>query len=1059
MAILGTPLLTGEQGEVSITRRQPRALLYRLGAAAGPLAREQLAFLLWPDLSTATARRNLVVALNQLRSALPSGVIITTGDTVSLDWGLVWCDAREFGQFSGTSGTVDLIHLERTVALYRGPFVEGFVLPDAPEFDAWLTAERAAWERRYLQALAALVEHATSEGRYRIAIDAARRYLLTDPFAEALHRCLIGLLAAVDDRTAALRQFEWCAEQLEYELGVEPAPETVAAYEAVREGRQLLPPRAERPEPAAPVARDRAASELSYAAKLPVPTTPLFGRAGETAALAQLLHDPPIRLLTVAGMGGSGKTRLALHVAEACRVTFADGVHFVALAPLRDPAQFMAVIAQACGVRDGVEAGGSLREYLRDKRLLLVLDNFEHLVPASPAIADLLAWAPHVKVLVTSRTALNVQGEHVFALPPLPLPPLDPLPPIDELAEQPALALLLERARAAGAPMELSADNAASLAAICIRLDGLPLAIELAAARLRLLAPHTLLRRLDQRLALLTGGPRDLPERQQTLRATIDWSYRLLDVAEQLLLERLAVFAGSWSVEAAEHICVAAGELSVSVLDGIQALLDQHLLQRSTGAGGDMQFSMLETIREYATERLHAGRAAEVTEHAHARYMCDLAGRGATGLRGTEASTSLPDRPGASTSLPDRPGASTSPPERAGQRLWLARLADEYPNLLAAIEWSDHAGEYELGLRLTAALREFWRIRGMFDVGRRLLERALQAGADTGISTARAAALHAAADLVLIQGDYPAARAYADAGAEQWRYLGDEAQLARILMLASSAAAFSGDTQAGIATQADAEVLAERTGDSEALLLIHYSKARDALHRGDAHAAREWYARALAEARRMGNGWWIGGLQSELAPVSLALGDVETARDQITESIALASSLGDRYATALAINNLGEAARMQGEYREAATCYAESLRRFQDLGDRSETPRLLHNLGYVALWEDDPERAGQLFGDSIERFRAQRSERGVAEALAGLAAVAAVQGRWQHAARLWGQAEALREAAGAAPWPADQLELRRYVALARAAADAATFDAAWQAGRELSLDAVLVLAD
>lgn len=233
MALLGTPLLTAEQGNVAIARRQPRALLYRLGAAAEPLAREHLAFLLWPDMPTTAARRNLVVALNQLRSALPPGVIVTTGDTVAIDWNRVWCDARAFGQLPAAAGTADLAHLQQTVALHRGPFVDGFVLPDSPEFDEWLTVERAAWERRLLQALAALVEHATSEGEYGAAIDAAVRSLRTDPLAEPIHRRLIALLAATGDRSAALRQFQRCAEQLERELGIEPAPETVAVYEGV----------------------------------------------------------------------------------------------------------------------------------------------------------------------------------------------------------------------------------------------------------------------------------------------------------------------------------------------------------------------------------------------------------------------------------------------------------------------------------------------------------------------------------------------------------------------------------------------------------------------------------------------------------------------------------------------------------------------------------------------------------------------------------------------------------------------------------------------------------
>src|SRR5262245_10850197 len=610
-----------------MARRQARALLYRIAAAAQPVPREQLAFLLWPDIPNAAARRNLTVLLNQIRRALPSSdLLVTVSDAIGLDHEATETDTATLAvlipQAIG-AGRLDL--LADALRRYRGPFLDGFALPDSAEFEAWASQERPIWERRYLDALAVLVEGYAGAGAYQAAVDAAQRYLATDELAEDMHRRLIELYGAAGDRVAAMRQFERCVVVLERELGVDPLPETRAAYEAVRDGRlggketrrqgdkesegQKLSPSPRLP--------------LSPSPPLPAPPNPLIGRADEVAAACAMLQLADVRILTLCGPGGSGKTRLALQVAWEVREQFADGVVFVPLAPIHDANQIVDAIAQACGLHatGAVALGDELRSYLREKQLLLVLDNFEHLLSAAVTVADLSAAAPGLRILATSRSVLNLSGERILPVLPLPLPDLAQLPPPPNLAAQPAVALLLARARAHTPAFQLNAANAADLAAICAHLDGLPLAIELAAARLKALSPQALLKRLDHRLSVLDRGPRDLPDRQRTLRAAIEWSYRLLDLYVQRLFEQLAVFAGGWTLEAAEAICGGwrtedggwdGAEPSPIpdppslILDGLQTLLDSHLVMLEPETPDQPRFGMLETIREYALELLRA---------------------------------------------------------------------------------------------------------------------------------------------------------------------------------------------------------------------------------------------------------------------------------------------------------------------------------------------------------------------------------------------------------------------------------------------------------------------
>jgi predicted ATPase/DNA-binding XRE family transcriptional regulator len=361
---------------------------------------------------------------------------------------------------------------------------------------------------------------------------------------------------------------------------------------------------------------------------LPIPPTPLIGREHEEAAVTHLLLRRDVRLLTLTGAPGIGKTRLAMQVAAGLCETFADGMVFVGLAAIHDPTLLLSALAQALGVRDAGSQSldATLAAHLRDKGVLLVLDNCEQVVAAAPLLAHLLASCPELKILVTSRAALRIRGEQEFTVPPLALPDSRHLPGLDDLAQYAAVALFVHRAQAVKPTFALTPTLAAHVAAICERLDGLPLALELAAARIKLLSPQALMARLESSLALLTHGPADLPARQQTMRCAIAWSYDLLAEQEQRLFRRLSVFArGWWTLEAAEAVCGAKGERPGDVLDALQALVDESLVVQGEGADGEARYRLLELIREYALERLEASGEAETLRRRHAEYCLALA--------------------------------------------------------------------------------------------------------------------------------------------------------------------------------------------------------------------------------------------------------------------------------------------------------------------------------------------------------------------------------------------------------------------------------------------------
>ena len=632
---------------------------------------------------------------------------------------------------------------------------------------------------------------------------------------------------------------------------------------------------------------------------LPAQPTPLVGRERELREVCGLLSEKEVRLLTLTGPGGIGKTRLGLQVAAELLNEFEDGVFFVALAPITDPALVASAIAEALGV---VEAGDQpleegLKGYLHGKELLLLLDNFEQVLGGAPLVGELLSACPKLKVLATSRSVLKVYGEQEYPVSPLELPRPGGLLPIDRLSQYEAVRLFIERAKAAKPDFSVTDENAPAVAEICMRLDGLPLAIELAAARKKLLTPSAMLQRLGSRLKLLGGGSRDLPERQRTLRGTIEWSFALLEEGEQVLFARLAVFSGGRTLEAIEAVCDAEGDLPMDALEGVSSLLDKSLLRQEEGPEGEPRFVMLETIHEYARERLEASGEAEETSRLHAEYFLAL--------------------------------AEAAEPELSGadQLACLERLEAEHDNMRAALTWSLEK-EPETALRLAVALARFWEMRARFLEGSRWLEAALRQSDRADFGT-RAKLLSQAGTFAFYRTDFEHAIVLHGEALELYRQVGDDNGVAFALMCLGAQHMEKGDHERAAPFLEEALALSRRIGDKRNTAGTLHNLGEVERQRGNYERAKALGTESIGLWRKIKDDYNLSMVVGWVGLLEVWSGDQpDLAEGFLNEALALERELGYWAYAAYCLEAFAGLAEARGQDARAARLWgaAEALR-------------------------------------------------------------------------------------------------------------------------------------
>jgi predicted ATPase/DNA-binding XRE family transcriptional regulator len=660
-----------------------------------------------------------------------------------------------------------------------------------------------------------------------------------------------------------------------------------------------------------------AAPAIATELAVTVPHTPLLGRERELEEIEAFLRDPGVRLLTLTGTGGVGKTRLAIQAARDTAELFPDGAVFVALAPLDDPSLVVPTIARSLGLREAEcqTPGEALRARLRGRRLLLVLDNFEHLLEAAPEVAELIEACPDLVVLATSRAPLHVGGEQEYPVGPLALPASTRSPAAEEVLGSPSGRLFAERARAVSPAFRLERGNAAVVAAICWRLAGLPLALELAAARVRFLDPATLLARLDRALSAPSGA-RDLPERQRTMWATLDWSYDLLPEAERALFRRLSVFAGGFSLEAAEEVGASGSIAAEDVLELLGRLVEQSLVAAEpAGEEGGVRYGMLEPVRQYAREKLVESGEAEDAQRRHAAYFLRLAEEAEPALIGPE------------------------------EEVWMDRLQREHDNLRAALRWAKERGEVEAGLRLVGALNWFWWMRGYLAEGRGWIEGFLEAACNLGVAEGtRARALLGAGRLALAQGDLDRSFTFYEQSLAAYRRLGDEAGTAGLLAELGQVARARGDDERAEALSEEGLRLSRALQDRRSAAISLITLGNIARRRGDLDRAADLFEEALALFKELGHGRGVAYSLCNLGVVALERGEAGRALELHRQSLRLYEALKDKAGRAFALTNLGDTVHALGEEDRAFSLYEESLALHRKLGNKRGIARALDHL-------------------------------------------------------------------------------------------------------------------
>jgi predicted ATPase/DNA-binding SARP family transcriptional activator len=863
-ALLGPLSATCDGAPIALGGQKRRALLAVLLLEPNRVvSRDRLIDALWGEDPPDTARNTIQVYVSQLRKLLPEGVLETAAPGYRLVVEPECVDVFKFVRLSDEGRAAleagDAIAAAQTLraalALWRGPPLADFA------WEPFAQTEIVRLDELRLAALEDRIDAELELGRHGQLVSELERLVVEQPLRERLRAQLMLALYRAGRQADALAVYQRARRTLVDELGIEPSETLRRLERAILAHDPSLNP----PEAGPKTSR-----------RVPIPPTPLLGRERELNALAELVRNDDTRLVTLTGIGGIGKTRLALELVRRLAPEFQHGSGVATIATVREPTLVAQAILDALEIPEvGQDAEEDLITALAGLELILLVDNFEQVLPAARTIAHLLETAPGVKVVVTSRAPLHVAAEREFPVPPL--------------AEDEAAELFVARAQAANPDFALSEKNAAAVAELCARLDGLPLAIELAAARTKLLPPAALLSRLGNRLELLTGGRRDAPQHQQTLRMTLDWSFDLLEPQVQRLFTRLGVFAGGCTLASAEVVCGDDG----SVLEGLAALVDESLVRQRETPAGEPRFSMLEIVREYALERLSASGEAEATRRRHLEHFVSFA---------EEAEPKLADR---------------------DQIAWFARVAEEHDNVRAALAYALETEDSSSALRLVVGVRRFWHIHGFFAEGRQALESAL-AITPPAASELRANALNMMGILAAEQGDFDQAEPQFKAALEAGRAVGAMRAISSALVNLGTMAFYAGKLAEARDLYKESIDYFASFGDLRGQALAKENVGLMALTADDVPEAVTWLTDALELAREVGDDREIGAASRSLAAAMIELGDTAQAASLLAESLALARELGEPHGIAVSLDTFAGLAATAGEAERAAMLFGAS---------------------------------------------------------------------------------------------------------------------------------------
>jgi predicted ATPase len=982
--ILGSFCLERGGATIHLPTRKAESLLAYLALHPQPHAREKVAALFWGDSPDDLARRSLRTALASLRKEIGDEVVLADREIVQFNSSdHVWVDAIEFQAqaaqlLARDSPDAAIIDFD----LYRGELLADF-------YDEWILAERERLHTLYLDALLRTIQRLREQSEYSRAIDTARKMLAVDVANEQAHQQVMFCHWSLGDRNAALKQFDECKRALHDELGVEPSPDTLALYERIKQASLA------------------GSSPATANTNLPIPLTSFVGREREIETVKQVLGTT--RLLTLTGVGGCGKTRLAIQVAREVVDEFADGVWWVELAAVREDERVLQLVVKALGLSDTGQLSplDLLLNYLQARRALLVIDNCEHLVQACATLAEtILSRCPHVRMLTTSREALNISGEIAWLVPSLSLPADGDLSVPSQLSQSESVRLFVERAQAIRHDFALTPANAAAVAHVCQRLDGIPLAIELAAARLKALTVEQINARLEDRFGLLTTGSRTALPRQQTLRATIDWSYELLSSAEQTLLRRLSVFSGGWTLEAAEAVC-AGGEVErTQVLDLLTHIANKSLLIVMPYEG-ETRFSMLETVREYARDKLIEAGEFERTSDQHLRFFSKLAQADGMRVRGE------------------------------GQLIAYRRLDSEYANLRVAFTWglredSNHVERSLESLRIATSLWQFWNMRGDYLEGHGWLQDAISridalsmtvSGNSIGINAGIVPDLQSLKAIALF-----------GQGILTW---------------------FRSDVNEGTELFQKSAALAREAGDVSTLT---YARAWIAYQTWDKSRGNLPAVLAVWEACRLyfesiGDEWGIAWVVAFTGLSYRMVGEYAKSRPFAQRSGDIRRKLGDQWGWSINSYQLAMISGLEGDYLSARAFLEPCLELAQEYGFTWQFVLALRGLGSVEILEGDLEQASVIFKQGLVVCHQAGMTRAYAPFFSGLARVFVAMGKARRATHLFSAARALTLSEIAQrpefkDMPDEQTLLNRL----RAEMGEAAFAAAWAEGQAMTLE-------